>query len=139
VAEKIAINIDYWLNYAYDINKGKREIVTMTQAQFRMIEDNLDPEVITEKTIDIINTWLIEEQIKQNDVQKAMMLSHVKAMVNRSKTLEQLPEVDPSMFDELSQESMALARRTVALFDNLPVEEAYLLAVHYEVARANEE
>lgn len=111
----------------------------MTQAQFRMIEDNLDPEVITEKTIDIINTWLIEEQIKQNDVQKAMMLSHVKAMVNRSKTLEQLPEVDPIMFDELSQESMALARRTVALFDNLPVEEAYLLAVHYEVARANEE
>lgn len=139
MAEKIAINIDYWLNYAYDINKGKREIVTMTQAQFRMIEDNLDPEVITEKTIDIINTWLIEEQIKQNDVQKAMMLSHVKAMVNRSKTLEQLPEVDPSMFDELSQESMAHARRTVALFDNLPVEEAYLLAVHYEVARANEE
>ena len=111
--------------------------MTMPQIQFRMIEDDLDPEVVTEQTIEIINRWLTEHQITQNDVQKAMLLSHVKAMVERAKTLEKLPEVDPSLFDELSEQSLMLARKTVQLFNSLPMEEAYLLAVHYEVAIAN--
>lgn len=111
----------------------------MTSTQFRMVEDNLDLDAVTEQTIAIINGWLQELHIKQNDVQKAMLLSHVKAMVERAKTGESLPEVDPTLFDEISEESMELARRTVKLFNNLPIEEAYLLAVHYEVARANEE
>ena len=51
--------------------------------------------------------------------------------------LEKLPEVDPSLFDELSERSLMLARKTVQLFNSLPMEEAYLLAVHYEVAIAN--
>ncbi|MBI0155281.1 PRD domain-containing protein [Gilliamella sp. W8128] len=102
-----------------------------------MIEDDLDPEVVTAQTIEIINRWLTDHQITQNDVQKAMLLSHVKAMVERAKTLEKLPEVDPSLFDELSEQSLMLARKTVQLFNSLPMEEAYLLAVHYEVAIAN--
>lgn len=109
----------------------------MTMPQFRMVEDDLDPEVVTEQTIKIINHWLAEHQITQNDVQKAMMLSHVKAMVERAKTLEKLPEVDPTIFDELSEQALALSRKTVELFNNLPMEEVYLLAVHYEVAMAN--
>ena len=102
-----------------------------------MIEDDLEPELVTEQTITIINSWLVQHQIIQNDVQKAMLFSHVKAMVERAKTLETLPEVDPELFDELSEESLELARKTINLFDNLPIEEAYLLAVHYEVAKAN--
>lgn len=109
----------------------------MTMPQFRMVEDDLDPEVVTEQTIKIINHWLAEHQITQNDVQKAMLLSHVKAMVERAKTLEKLPEVDPTIFDELSEQALALSRKTVELFNNLAMEEIYLLAVHYEVAMAN--
>jgi PRD domain protein (TIGR03582 family) len=109
----------------------------MTQIKFRMFEDNFEPELVTQQTINIINSWLVQHQIIQNDVQKAMLFSHVKAMVERAKTLEKLPEIDPALFDELSEESLELARKTVALFDNLPIEEAYLLAVHYEVAKAN--
>lgn len=111
----------------------------MIQAAFKMIKDNLDPEQVIDKTMSMINHWLAEEGIKQNPVQKEMLLSHVKAMVYRAKTLEPLPEVDHSLFDEISVESMALAKKTVALFDTLPVDEAYLLSVHYEVARANED
>ncbi|MCO6537485.1 MULTISPECIES: hypothetical protein [unclassified Gilliamella] len=109
----------------------------MNPIKFRMIEDNLEPELVIEQTITIINSWLVQHQIIQNDVQKAMLFSHVKAMVERAKTLETLPEVDPGLFDELSEESLELARKTINLFDNLPIEEAYLLAVHYEVAKAN--
>ncbi|MWN32228.1 MULTISPECIES: transcriptional antiterminator [unclassified Gilliamella] len=109
----------------------------MNQIKFRMIEDNLDPELVTKQTIEIINGWLSECRIFQNDVQKAMLYSHIKAMVERAKTLEKLPEVDPTLFDEISEESLLLARKTVKLFSNLPMEEAYLLAVHYEVAKEN--
>ena len=111
--------------------------MTMPQMEFRMIEDDLDTEVVTEQTIKIINRWLTDHQIIQNDVQKAMLLSHVKAMVERAKTLQKLPDVDPTLFDQLSEKALVLARNTVKLFNNLPIEEAYLLAVHYEVAMAN--
>lgn len=110
----------------------------MTEMQFRMIEDNLDIDLISEKTINIIDGWLKENQIQQNEVQKEMLLSHVTAMVSRAKTLEKLPGVDPLMFSELSDQSMLLAQKTINLFNNLPIEEAYLLAIHYEVALNNE-
>lgn len=110
----------------------------MTNLPFRMIEDNLDVDLVTEKTINIINEWLKEKQIKQNDVQIAMLYSHIHAMVNRAKRLESLPNVDPALFNELSDESMALAHKTVNLFNNLSMDEAYLLAVHFEVAREND-
>ncbi|WP_392559403.1 transcriptional antiterminator [Orbus mooreae] len=109
------------------------------QLPFRMIEDELDPQQIIPEIMNIINQWLADEHIKQNAVQKEMLLSHVQAMVHRAKTLEQLPDVDPTLFAELSAESMELAKRTIKLFNNLPMEEAYLLAVHYEVAKANAE
>jgi PRD domain protein (TIGR03582 family) len=52
-------------------------------------------------------------------------------------TGEPLPEVDASLFDEISPESMQLARDVVAQFGNLPEEEAWLLSVHFEVAKDN--
>ena len=106
--------------------------MTMAQIQFRMIDDDLDPEVVTAQTIEIINRWLTDHQISQNDVQKAMLLSHVKAMVERAKTLEKLPEVDSSLFDELSEQSLVLARKNVQLFNRLSnkiVHVIFLLAI----------
>lgn len=109
----------------------------MSEPIFKMIDDNLDPETVTAKVLAIVNSWFEAESITQNDVQKEMMASHVKAMVHRAKTLEPLPEVDVSLFDEISEASLHLAKKTVGLFNTLPVEEAYLLSVHFEVAREN--
>ncbi|WP_170143372.1 hypothetical protein [Orbus hercynius] len=44
--------------------------------------------------------------------------------------------MDPTLFDEISEESIELARKTVRLFNNLPME-AYLFAIHYEMAKAS--
>lgn len=110
----------------------------MSKVEFRMIEDDLDLGEVTQQTLAIIKTWLDSENITQTQVQEEMMQSHVKAMVERAKTGEKLPDVDPTLFEELSDKSMQLAKKTVALFNSLPIEEAYLLAVHYEVALANE-
>ncbi|WP_392566688.1 hypothetical protein RHO15_03625 [Utexia brackfieldae] len=109
----------------------------MDKNQFRMIADDLALESTTTQVIKLINQWFVEEGITQNEIQQMMLQSHIRAMVERAKTLEQLPEVDPQMFEEISPASMTLARRTVSLFDTLSMAEAYLLAVHYEVARNN--
>ncbi|HGL6328292.1 TPA: glycine dehydrogenase [Citrobacter amalonaticus] len=80
---------------------------------------------------------LREHHIIPNAVQEQMLTSHVRAMAHRSVTGAPLPEVEASLFDEISADSMALARDVVAAFGNLPEEEAWLLSVHFEVAKDN--
>ena len=76
--------------------------------------------------------------IVPNAVQQQMLTSHIKAMALRSLTGEPLPEVEEELFEDISPESMALAQQVVDLFGNLPKEEAWLLSVHFEVAKENE-
>ena len=80
---------------------------------------------------------LSRHDIVPNDVQEQMLTSHVRAMAHRSISGEPLPEVDASLFEEISPDSMTLAREVVAQFGNLPDEEAWLLSVHFEVAKEN--
>ncbi|BCQ36746.1 MULTISPECIES: glycine dehydrogenase [Erwinia] len=76
--------------------------------------------------------------IQPNPVQQQMLTSHVRAMALRSLTGEALPEVEEELFEDISPESMTLAQQVVDLFGNLPKEEAWLLSVHFEVAKENE-
>lgn len=80
---------------------------------------------------------LKEHNIVPNAVQEQMLNSHVRAMAYRSVTGEPLPEVEESLFEEISPESMALAKKVVDQFGNLPIEESWLLSVHFEVAKDN--
>ncbi|KFC07201.1 hypothetical protein GTGU_01976 [Trabulsiella guamensis ATCC 49490] len=100
-----------------------------------------DQAVQTEKLADTMlkQTFalLSRHNILPNAVQEQMLTSHVRAMAHRSVTGEPLPEVDASLFEEISQDSMTLAREVVAQFGNLPEEEAWLLSVHFEVAKDN--
>ncbi|MGL5006083.1 MAG: transcriptional regulator [Plesiomonas sp.] len=95
-------------------------------------------ETQTQLTLLQIGNMLNKHGIYQDDVQKQMLASHIKAMVRRSKTGEPLPDIDLSLFDEISEFSLARAKEVVALFDNLAFEEAHLLSVHFEVAKENE-
>ncbi|CAI1003532.1 MAG TPA: glycine dehydrogenase [Serratia grimesii] len=92
---------------------------------------------ITEQVLSDITAMLNEDGIYTNAVQQQMLESHIRAMVLRSITGEPLPEVDKSLFDEISAESMQMAERVVDQFTTLPIEEAYLLSVHFEVAKDN--
>lgn len=94
---------------------------------------------ITTQLLDDITAMLGEENIYTNAVQQQMLESHIRAMVLRSITGEPLPEVDKSLFDEISAGSMQLAERVVNKFSTLPIEEAYLLSVHFEVAKDNDQ
>lgn len=92
---------------------------------------------LAEHMLTQVYTLLSHHNITPNAVQQQMLTSHVRAMAYRSVTGEPLPEVDASLFDEISPESMQLARDVVAQFGNLPEEEAWLLSVHFEVAKDN--
>lgn len=90
------------------------------------------------KMLPQVNALLAQHHIIPNAVQEQMLASHLKAMAHRSVTGEPLPEVEASLFDEISASSMQLARAVIAEFGNLPEEEAWLLSVHFEVAKEND-
>lgn len=106
-----------------------------------MIEETGDKVALTAQLGEQMLAWtkalLAEQGITPNDVQEQMLSSHVRAMAHRSVTGEPLPEVDFSLFEEISQHSMELAKKVVDQFGNLPVEESWLLSVHFEVAKDN--
>ncbi|AIX49424.1 MULTISPECIES: glycine dehydrogenase [Pantoea] len=77
-------------------------------------------------------------QISPTPVQQQMLNSHVQAMASRSLSGEALPEVEAELFDDIPPDSLQLAQQIVDLFGNLPVEEAWLLSVHIEVAKSND-
>ena len=105
---------------------------------FKMLEHNLDIDEVTQKLLAVITDWLKQEDCYTTDVQQQMLESHLRAMVARAKTGEALPEVDISLFDEISQHSIALAQRVVDTLPGLAPEETYLLSVHFEVVRSND-
>ncbi|MDM4209944.1 PRD domain-containing protein [Klebsiella spallanzanii] len=94
-------------------------------------------ERLADKMLQQVFALLNRRNIVPNDVQEQMLTSHVRAMAYRSISGEPLPEVDASLFEEISEDSMMLAREVVAQFGNLPDEEAWLLSVHFEVAKEN--
>ncbi|MCE9888355.1 glycine dehydrogenase [Kluyvera intermedia] len=100
-------------------------------------EQAAQTEQLADKMLKQVFTLLRQRGITPNDVQEQMLTSHVRAMAHRSISGEPLPEVDASLFEEISEDSMNLARDVVAEFGNLPKEEAWLLSVHFEVAKEN--
>lgn len=105
---------------------------------FKMLEDNLNVDEVTQKLLAVITDWLNQEECYTTDVQQQMLESHLRAMVDRAKTKEALPEVDISLFDEISKYSIELAKKVVNTLPELAPEEAYLLSVHFEVIRSND-
>ena len=100
-------------------------------------EQAAQTERLADKMLQQVYALLNRHGIVPNDVQEQMLTSHVRAMAHRSISGEPLPEVDASLFEEISPDSMSLAREVVAQFGNLPDEEAWLLSVHFEVAKEN--
>lgn len=96
-----------------------------------------DIQALAERVMVQIVRLFAERGIVPNAVQQQMLTSHVRAMALRSLTGEALPEVEAELFEDISSESMGLAQQVVDLFGNLPKEEAWLLSVHFEVAKEN--
>lgn len=109
----------------------------MSNGTLSATERSDEIQALAERVMVQITGLFAERTIVPNAVQQQMLTSHVKAMALRSLTGEPLPEVEAELFEDISAESMALAQQVVDLFGNLPKEEAWLLSVHFEVAKEN--
>ena len=105
---------------------------------FKMSEHNLNIDEVTQKLLVMITDRLSQEDCQTTEVQQQMLVSHLRAMVARAQTGEALPEVDISLFDEISEHSIALAQRAVDTLPGLAPEETLLLSVHFEVIRSDD-
>ncbi|ROR13532.1 glycine dehydrogenase [Erwinia sp. JUb26] len=109
----------------------------MSNGTLSATERSDEIQALAEQVMTQIAGLFAERTIVPNAVQQQMLTSHVKAMALRSLTGEPLPEVEAELFEDISAESMVLAQQVVDLFGNLPKEEAWLLSVHFEVAKEN--
>ncbi len=109
----------------------------MSNGTLTATEHSEEIQALAEQVMAKIARLFAERAIMPDAVQQQMLTSHVRAMALRSLTGEPLPEVDAELFEDISAESMALAQQVVDLFGNLPKEEAWLLSVHFEVAKEN--
>lgn len=103
----------------------------------KLQQDN-EIEALATQVMEKIADLFAARDIHPNPVQQQMLASHVRAMARRSLTGEALPDVEAELFEDISPQSMTLAQQVVDLFANLPEEEAWLLSVHFEVAKENE-
>lgn len=55
---------------------------------FKMSEDNLDIDEVTQELLVIISGWLQQEDCYTTDVQQQMLESHLRAMVARAKRVK---------------------------------------------------
>ncbi|MBM7343288.1 glycine dehydrogenase [Pantoea coffeiphila] len=109
----------------------------MSNGTLSATERSDEIQALAEQVMAQIAGLFAERAIVPNAVQQQMLTSHVKAMALRSLTGEPLPEVEAELFEDISAASMTLAQQVVDLFGNLPKEEAWLLSVHFEVAKEN--
>ncbi|KMN36631.1 MULTISPECIES: hypothetical protein [Chromobacterium] len=100
--------------------------IAVDQAAIRRLADQVLGQVPA--LLDAAGKYLTEVQQQKLD-------SHVLAMARRSLTGEGLPDFDKSLFDEISDTTRRLSAAVVALFGNLPEEEALLLSIHFEMAK----
>lgn len=92
-------------------------------------------EALAGKVLNEIALILQKKNQYLSAVQQLKLDSHIRAMARRSLTGETLPEFDITLFDEISDEAMQISHSIVALFNNLPSGEAYLLSIHFEMAK----
>ncbi|ANZ97423.1 PRD domain-containing protein [Brochothrix thermosphacta] len=77
------------------------------------------------------------QAIVPTEIQVVVLTNHLNEMVKRARLSEKMMTIDPSMFSDVSSESLALATEVVQMIGNLPEDELYLLSIHFETAKYN--
>jgi PRD domain protein (TIGR03582 family) len=92
-----------------------------------------------EAALEVITNLLNERAIVPTELQWTILINHVNEMIKRSIADEKMSGVDPEMFAEVSKEAIDIADKVVRHIGNLPQSEIYVLSIHFETARQNEQ
>ena len=77
-------------------------------------------------------------EITPTEIQWTVLINHLNEMLKRSRDNEKMTGVDPSLFSEVSQEALEISKEIVDSIGNLPIDEMYVLSIHFEAAKQNE-
>lgn len=102
----------------------------------KIIEESQSKEKL-KQVVAQLEIRLAEHQIIPTELQWTILINHLNEMLERSKTAETIPAVDPAMFDEVSKEALAIADEVVEMIGNLAKDEMYVLSIHFETAKNN--
>lgn len=109
-----------------EISQEAKEIIESSSYQNKL-----------KKIINYTNNQLESNSIALNTVQWTVLINHLKEMVDRKKEGGTIPEVDPTMFSEVSSDSLSIADNIVKNIGNLSENEKYILSIHFEAAKTN--
>lgn len=82
---------------------------------------------------------MASNEIQGTELQWTILINHLNEMIKREQTGEKIIEVDPVMFDEVSEEALMISKRVTDLVGVLPIDEMYVLSIHFESAKQNED
>lgn len=87
---------------------------------------------------------LIEKSgLHPTTIQEKVLINHLSEMVVRAKTGKLLEEIDPSIFNKVSSNSMKIAKNIVSYvtknIGKLAKSEKYVLSIHFETMKLNKE
>ncbi|WP_078393153.1 PRD domain-containing protein [Shouchella patagoniensis] len=94
-------------------------------------------EALCQKLHEEANRFFIGKEQTLESYQEEALVNHLAEMILRSANKAPIDPLDKAMFNELSNESLEQARSIVRLLEHLPDDEAYLLAIHFEVTNYN--
>ncbi|MEY8538064.1 hypothetical protein AALM99_06375 [Lactococcus muris] len=77
------------------------------------------------------------ENLTASELQWKVMINHFDAVIARQLSGEKLPEMDSSLFADLSEQSMQLAREVAGSIKDIDESEIFLIAVHVENVLGN--
>ena len=73
--------------------------------------------------------------IQLTELQWTVFINHLNEMIIRSVNAEKMSGVDPTLFTEVSADSLQIAKDIVTMIGNLAEEETYVLSIHFESAK----
>ncbi|PCS01517.1 hypothetical protein [Lactococcus fujiensis] len=79
-----------------------------------------------------INNELNNDGLEPSEIQWVILLNHVDEMLTRNHNEEYLPEMEATLFAELTDKSLEMAVNIIKSNQKLAENEKYLLAVHME-------
>lgn len=92
-----------------------------------------------EKVIKFTYSLLDKHNLKPTAVQQKVLINHLSEMVDRAKENRELESVDPSIFNQVSNESMQIAQDIVNFVEKvagkLAASEKYVLSIHFEAMK----
>ncbi|GLB60156.1 PRD domain-containing protein [Cytobacillus sp. NCCP-133] len=104
----------------------------------RELYEKSEEPLLCKKIMNFAEQLLSQENVVMTNAQRLSLLSHISAMVYRSKHNEKIQPVDTFLFQEVSEGSINMANKICEILPDLHKDEKYLLSIHFESARLND-